>query len=150
MNRWVSYILLLSFLRLQFVFCGCGAGYFDMPRQNPTESSCYESDHENNHHDHVCEYNDDQDNLSQDRIYSVCLCCVDCDHEGPIHRHLCLLHQPKVTSHSRLHADSIVPMRAWPIDLSNRSNQLLANSADNQRCFTSNSNLLELFGHLRI
>lgn len=147
MNRWVSYVLLFSLLRLQIVSCVCcGVGYFEMPSQNSVPSPCCNSESENSH----CDSHDCESYERLERIYSVCDCCVDCDHNRPIHRHQHQLNQPKVTSESRLHFDSCLPMRAWPANLHFSLPRLQGARAYNQRCIAAQESLLNLLGQLRI
>ena len=147
LNRWVSTILLLSILRLQIVFCGCGGvGYFEMPNHHSVPSSCCDVESENSH----CDSHDCDAHERLERIYSVCDCCVDCDHNSPIHRHSHQLQQPKVTSNSRLHVDAFVPVRAWPASQPFSLARLQSVKACDQRCFAAQTNLLNLLGQLRI
>jgi len=89
MNRWVSYLLLLSLVRLQFVCCCGEIVHFDEsvnPSRPDAHSCCSE-------------------------LSGCCNECDECDHDHPHHHQLLLLNAPKLATSSKLNLESLVITR---------------------------------------
>lgn len=110
MNRWVSYFLILSMLRLQLVFCGCGAiGHFelsghDLNQSSSGYSSCACEHHQTpvcegkaNHHDKVI-----HEEWLPESFPLSCNHCVGREPNSPHHHHHSHRYQPKTRVEQRL------------------------------------------------
>ena len=124
MNHWVSYFLVLSLLRLQFVFCNCGAvGHFeDSNQHSPSHECCSCNSVDASEHTGTesgdSRIVDSHSDKSQPTVGPdlICQCCVDCDQQRPFQRHV-HSSQPRIVSDSRLHAEMMAPLNSWPPDL---------------------------------
>ena len=104
MIRVVSYFLILSMLRLQFVFCNCGAvGHLDSGDQPSKTSNCghAECQHKSGAH---------KAGPSTGKVQSKK--CVACDHNDPIRGHVHTV-QPRTDSSNRVNSNWILSVRHW-------------------------------------
>ena len=102
--RLVSYLLILSMLRLQFIFCNCGAiGHFDLADQPTKTSTCCHAE---------CQHKSDsrQDRPSTGSVQAKFW--FACEHDDPVRGHEHAV-QPRTDSSNRLNANWIISVRHW-------------------------------------
>ena len=116
MIRVVSYFLILSMLRLQFIFCNCGAvGHLDTDDQPSKTSICChaECQHKSGAHKSGAHKSGaHQAGPSIGKVQSKG--CVACDHNDPVRGHEHTL-QPRTDSLNRLNSSSIISVRHWQL-----------------------------------
>lgn len=91
--RMVSVFLILSMLRLQFVFCTCGVvGHFEQTVKLSKPESCCHAE---------CHHETDSRSAEFDPTPFQSVTRVDCNHDEPMHAHL-HYSQPKADNSIRL------------------------------------------------
>ena len=158
MSRWVSYILLLSILRLQLVFCGCGAvGYMDVPEhpfetQSGCESRCDCGSHVAPSSE--CKPTNDASNreASQeliDRISPLCKCYLNCENHEPAQSHS---HQifPKTSSTQRFDPQALGTLNAMRTVLSADAFDTRLSIQSRVHCGAASLVFLTLVAQLRV
>lgn len=104
MIRVVSYFLILSMLRLQFVFCNCGVvGHLDTVDQPSKKNICCHAECQQKSGSRQAEPNTGKVQ-AKDR--------VACDHNEPVRGHVHTL-QPRTDSSNRLNSIWILSVRHW-------------------------------------
>jgi len=138
--RLVSYFLIVSMLRLQFVFCTCGVvGHFDPTGESASSISCCHEE---------CQHKPGTLPVENDQVTNLTAFCGDCDHNDPIRAHSHQI-QPKTDDSNRLSASWIISARNWTW-LKSTGIQRRFDPRWNERWPFSQLALLNLLAHLRI
>ncbi len=164
MNRWVSYLLLISIVRLQFVCC-CGSivhlklGY----DASTVEQHSHCDSPVNRHSSNCCSGQSSSRSAGHKELPSVPDLCVEpchdgsgCDHgqDGPHQHHLHVLHAAMMPSTPQQSIDRVVlstldPFVDTTVVVVSRQSPVLSFATWHLQFF-SNISILTLFGQLRI
>lgn len=130
MNCWVSYLLILSMLRLQLVFCGCGAmDHFELAPihfrdQSTCQSTCSCGHHQTPVRDGEAARKEKviRGDCQPENFSPICDECVGRERPAPHHRHS-HRYQPKTRAEPRLDCQWLEPFAVYwvPISVWNRS-----------------------------
>ena len=156
MNRWVSYLLLISIVRLQFVCCCGSIVHLELGYEASAVEQHSHCDSPANSHGSTC----CSDHMELSSVPELCLePCHDgsgCDHgkDGPHQHHLHVLHAAMMPSSQQQSIDRVVlssldPFVDTTIAVVSRQSPVLSFATWHLQFF-SNVSILTLFGQLRI